>query len=127
MVTSWNFPPSFARISKAVRMTNEDNDILQSVSILLNTAPGERFLVPKYGFDWSELLFESANGLSNTIFNSEYLRQRLSDTFAIFESRVELASVIITPEAHEGKVALELLLKVKTTGKELYLQQNFNA
>lgn len=127
MPASWNFPPSFAQADEATRMTDEDSDILQSIQVLLNTAPGERFLVPEYGFDWSELLFEPANGLSNTIFNPEYLRHRLGDTFAVFEPRVELANVIVTPEPHEGRVSLELLLKVKATGKDLWLHQNITA
>lgn len=127
MTTSWNFPPSFARANEATDMTNEDSDILQSVNVLLNTAPGERFLVPEYGFDWSDLLFEPANGLSNTLFNAEYLRQRLGDTLAVFEPRVELTSVDVTPKAHEGQVSLELLLRVKATGKELWLHQSITA
>lgn len=124
MNMSWNFPPNFDRVDDTARMTDDDSDILQSIHVLLNTAPGERFLVPEYGFDWSELLFEPASGLSNTIFNSEYLQQRLSDTFAVLEPRVDLAQIIVTPEPHEGTVVIELLLRVKATGKELFLKQS---
>ena len=122
MPPSWHFPPSFSKAADAVRLVSEAPDILQSVAMLLQTAPGERFLVPEYGFDWHELLFEPASGLSNTVFNPEYLRQRLGDVLAVFEPRAELLEVHPSGEPVEGKVTLDLVLRDKTTGKRLGFQ-----
>ncbi|WP_051257914.1 GPW/gp25 family protein [Desulfovibrio cuneatus] len=123
MNTSWLFPPSFNKSSDAARTVSEEPDIAQSVAILLQTAPGERFLLPEYGVDWHELLFEAAGGHSNSLFNPEYLKHRLGDTLAVFEPRVELEEVQVTGEPHEGKVTLDLVLRVKATGKLLRMEQ----
>ena len=123
MTTSWNFPPSFAKSPDAVQTVSEETDIAQSVAMLLQTTPGERFLVPEYGFDWHELLFEPVGGLSNSLFNPEYLKHRLGDMLAVFEPRVELEEVQVAGEAHEGKVTLDLVLRVKSTGKLLRVEK----
>lgn len=97
-------------------------DIEQSVRILLGTTPGERHLEPEYGFDWSGLLFEPANGLGNSVFNSEYLRQRLGDALAAFEPRAELEEAEVRAQSLEGKVAIDLLLRVKESGESLRVE-----
>lgn len=105
-------------------MVENEPDIAQSVQVLLLTTPGERFLVPDYGFDWNDLLFEPANGLSASIFNPEYLKQRLSGVFSVFEPRVDLEEVQVEAHGHEGRVNLDLVLRVKETGKLLRLEQS---
>ena len=45
----WSFPPEFDRQSLAVNMVSADADIAQSLTILLNTSPGERVMNPAYG------------------------------------------------------------------------------
>ena len=123
MNNSWISPPSFEKNSNAMRMVSEETDIAQSVATLLRTTPGERFLVPEYGFSWQELLFEPVGGQSNSLFNPEYLKRRLGDAFANFEPRVELEEVQISGEPHDGKVTLDLVLRVKSTGKLLRIEQ----
>ncbi|MFT4300895.1 MAG: GPW/gp25 family protein [Desulfovibrio sp.] len=123
MTPSWHFPLSFRKSSDATRTVSEEPDIAQSVGILLQTSPGERFLLPEYGFDWHELLFEASGGRSNSLFNPEYLKHRLGDTLAVFEPRVELEEVQVTGEPLEGKVTLDLVLRVKSTGKLLRMEQ----
>ena len=127
MNASWRFPPSFSKAHDAVRMVSDVPDIAQSVSILLQTTPGERFLAPEYGFDWSELLFEPAGGLSNTVFNAEYLKQRLGDALAAFEPRAEITDVTISGEPTEGRVTLDLSLRVKATGGLLQVRHTVGA
>lgn len=127
MNASWRFPPSFSKAGDAVRMVSDEPDIAQSVSILLQTMPGERFLASEYGFDWSELLFEPAGGLSNTVFNAEYLKQRLGDALAAFEPRAEIRDVAISGDPAQGKVTLDLSLRVKATGGLLQMRHTLGA
>lgn len=123
MIQSWSFPPSFYKAPDAVSMVRDEPDIAQSVRILLCTTPGERFLVPDYGFDWNDLLFEPVNGLSASIFNPEYLKHRLSSVLDMFEPRVDLEDVQVEAHSHEGKVNLDLVLRVRETGKRLRIIQ----
>src|SRR5207253_1272086 len=47
--TGWSFPPEFR--AGGVVMTDDEEDIRASLAVLFRTAPGERFLQPKYGLD----------------------------------------------------------------------------
>lgn len=116
---AWSFPPSFSRSAEGVRMKSGEADIEQSVRILLGTWPGERHLEPEYGFDWNDLLFEPGTGMGNSVFNPEYLLQRLGDALTAFEPRVELKEVDVQGEPHDGRVNIVLLLRVKESGRYL--------
>lgn len=54
----WSFPPSFDK-SGGVQLVAAEEDIRQSLQILLSTRLGERVLRPTYGCDLEELVFES--------------------------------------------------------------------
>lgn len=54
----WGFPPSFSRDTAQVGMVSAEEDIRQSLHILLSTAVGERIMVPGFGCDLSALLFQ---------------------------------------------------------------------
>lgn len=45
--TGWSFPPRFTR--RGVEMVSDEDDIRESLVILLTTAPGERTMRPDYG------------------------------------------------------------------------------
>ena len=42
--TGWSFPPAFDRESGSVEMVQEEEDIRQSLEILLSTSIGERVM-----------------------------------------------------------------------------------
>ena len=48
--TGWAFPPEFDHLSKAVRMVTEEEDLRESLTILLGTSPGERGVSRPEGF-----------------------------------------------------------------------------
>ncbi len=56
----WSFPPAFNPQSspKSVAMTAGLADIECSLHILLTTRPGERLMVPDFGCDLQDMLFE---------------------------------------------------------------------
>ncbi|MBD2199391.1 MULTISPECIES: GPW/gp25 family protein [Calothrix] len=57
--TGWGFPPTFDRASKGVKLVNAEDDIRQSLEILLSTNLGERVMQPTYGCNLHDLLFET--------------------------------------------------------------------
>jgi len=59
--TGWSFPPTFDRESGQVEMVSELVDIKQSLDILLSTSLGERVMVPDYGCNLDDYMFESLN------------------------------------------------------------------
>ena len=68
--TGWSFPPTFIRASRGVKMTSGEEDIDRSLEILLSTSLGERVMLPEYGANMEELLFEPIDtGLQTLIFD----------------------------------------------------------
>ena len=57
--TGWSFPPTFDKASRSVQLVSAEDDIWQSLYILLSTSLGERVMQPTYGCNLQELLFET--------------------------------------------------------------------
>lgn len=58
--TGWSFPVSFSK-GKGVAMVSADEDIRQSLRILLSTIPGERIFRNDYGCSICEWVFSKMN------------------------------------------------------------------
>jgi len=66
--TGWGFPPTFSNGSgKQLQMVSDEEDIKESLFILLHTIPGERLMLPEYGCNLRLLVFENID----TAFNNE--------------------------------------------------------
>lgn len=57
----WSFPPEFQRNQGEVKMCEGEEDIRSSLEILLSTRLGERVILPNYGCNLDELLFNPLN------------------------------------------------------------------
>ena len=55
----WSFPPTFDSELGTVQMLEYEADVASSLEILLGTMRGERIMVPHYGCNLDELIFES--------------------------------------------------------------------
>ena len=63
----WSFPPTFSRARGGVEMLEDEADIASSLEILLTTALGERTMLPQYGCNLDELVFESLDTRMKTL------------------------------------------------------------
>jgi uncharacterized protein len=59
--TGWAFPPEFDRNAGAVQMVSGEEDINQSLNILLSTSLGERVMQARYGCNLHDFVFEPLN------------------------------------------------------------------
>jgi Bacteriophage baseplate protein W len=109
----WKFPPEFDRQSKSVTLVSEEQDIKESLFILMSTRPGERVLQPEYGCDLSVLNFESINeGLINRA--SEIIH----DAVLHFEPRIILDDVSVsTKNMYDGVLEISLEYSIRKTNK----------
>jgi len=109
----WKFPPEFDRQSKSVTLVSEEQDIKESLFILMSTRPGERVLQPEYGCDLSVLNFESINeGLINRA--SEIIH----DAVLHFEPRITLDDVSVsTKNMYDGVLEISLEYSIRKTNK----------
>lgn len=56
--TGWSFPPAFNKSKAAARMVSDEEDIAESIFVILNTTPGERIMQPEFGCDLKRMVFE---------------------------------------------------------------------
>ncbi|MCE9667750.1 GPW/gp25 family protein [Myxococcus stipitatus] len=115
--TGWSFPPEFDSATGEARMLSDEDDIQSSLRILFGTAEGERFLVPKYGLDMHELLFEPMSTTMRT-----FLVDRVRLAILIHEPRIHLVSLDVTsPDPHEGTLKVSLEYEVRATNSRFNL------
>jgi hypothetical protein len=109
----WKFPPEFDKKSKSVTLVSEEQDIKESLFILMSTRPGERVLQPEYGCDLSVLNFESINeGLINTA------KEIIHSAVLNFEPRIILEDVFVsTGRMYDGVLEISLEYTIRKTNK----------
>ena len=113
--TGWSFPPSFG--PAGVQMTSNEADIDQSLRILFGTAPGERFLEPKYGIDMRELIFEPLSTTLRTL-----VIDRVRTAILIYEPRIKLLNLEIkNPDPNQGTLAILVEYEVRSTNSRFNL------
>lgn len=107
----WSFPPTFNRTSGGVTMLEAEADIASSLEILLSTAPGERTMLPRYGCNLQELVFENLDTRMKTL-----MADKVESAILYHEPRVELESVRLDDSLEfEGVVLIEVIYRVKAT------------
>jgi hypothetical protein len=84
----WSFPPVFLKTTKEPEMVSDEEDIRQSLEILLATEIGERFLQPLYGCNLDRFVFEPMNATVST-----ELRLTVKRAIDLFEPRIKLISI----------------------------------
>lgn len=85
--TGWSFPPEFS-IRAGVRMVSAEEDIRQSLVIVLATAPGERVMRPAFGAGIKQQVYESINETTITI-----LKDTIKRAILFFEPRVVVEAI----------------------------------
>lgn len=83
--TGWKFPPTFDKAAKRVRLVSAEEDICESLQILLSTSLGERVMQPTYGCNLDELLFEP---LSPTVASN--IKELVRTAILYHEPRIRL-------------------------------------
>ena len=107
----WSFPPTFNRDRGGVEMLEEEADIASSLEILLTTAPSERTMVPQYGCNLDELVFESLDTRMKTL-----MADKIESAILYYEPRIELEGVRLDDTRElEGVVLIEVTYRVKST------------
>ncbi len=109
--TGWSFPPSFDLNTRNVEMVSEEEDIRQSLNILLSTSLGERAMQPKYGCNLNDYLFEPLN---STVIG--YIKDLVEHAILYYEPRIIAEKIEVTAqesmEIIEGRftIAIEYLI-----------------
>jgi len=107
----WGFPPEFNKLDHTVQMVSKEQDIEESLRILLSTAPGERTMHPNYGCGIHEIVFETMDESMVT-----YTRELIRKAVLKYEPRITLNSVLVNVEsALDGILYIQLNYTIRTT------------
>jgi phage baseplate assembly protein W len=113
----WKFPVGVNPTTGRIAMSELEQDIRESIRIILGTAPGERVMRPEFGCGIHELVFSALNRATLGLFES-----RVRESINQFEARVEILNLdISTREADRGKLAIELSCRIRDTNSEFNL------
>ncbi|MEO8862518.1 MAG: GPW/gp25 family protein [Ginsengibacter sp.] len=109
--TGWSFPPAFNNVPSGVLMSSDEADIQLSLQILLSTRKGERVMLPDYGCNLDEMLFEPMTTTFKT-----YISEMVKTAIIYYEARITLNSLTVDDSREtEGIIALGIDYTVKTT------------
>ena len=109
--TGWSFPPEFSQVQDGVDTTSDELDIQKSLEILLATRKGERVMLPDYGCNLDEMVFEPMTTTFKT-----YMREMIRTAIIFYEARINLNSVTIDDSReNEGVISIALDYTIRTT------------
>ena len=111
--TGWSFPPEFHRRAGTlgVNLVAADDDIRESLYILLSTRPGERVMQPDYGCGLHGRVFDSITERAIT-----QIKDLIERAVLHYEPRITLDGIDInTDEALDGVLKIQLDYTVRQT------------
>jgi phage baseplate assembly protein W len=103
----WAFPPTFNKSTGTVEIVSDEEDIRQSLHILLSTSLGERVMQPDYGCNLQDYVFESLN--STTI---GYIKERVANSILYYEPRIVVEQIEVTSEGSDDNLEGRFLIKI---------------
>lgn len=117
----WAFPPAFSGGGAQVAMVEGEDDIEQSLAILLATRRGERVMQPDFGCDLNEFLFaEITPSLVGQV------RDLVAGAILNHEPRIRLEEVDISDaRAGEGLLVITVDYTVRATNSRFNLVYPF--
>ena len=109
-------------------MVSQDEDIRESLEILLSTSPGERVMNPAYGCGLKLMIFENISESTITEITDVIERAIL-----FFEPRITLDSIDVnTEDMYGGLIKIQLNYTIRTTNSRsnmvypFYFQEGMN-
>jgi phage baseplate assembly protein W len=93
----WAFPPAFSPELGTVETVEKEEDIRQSVRIILGTIPGERIMFPTFGCGIRMFVFES-----NDPTNLSMLKDSIYDALLFNEPRIKLDRIDILDDTQNN-------------------------
>ena len=111
--SGWGFPPEFTKLGDCIqtKMSSNEEDIRESLVLLLSTRPGERIMQPAYGCGIHALVYEVLNESTVT-----EIVDMIERAILFFEPRIKLESIDVEEESEdEGRLLLQLNYFIRTT------------
>ena len=111
--SGWGFPPEFTKFGDSIttKISSNDEDIKESLNLLLSTRLGERIMQPAYGCGIHALVYEVLNESMVT-----EIIDMIERAILFFEPRIVLDNIdVIEEQLGQGKLLLNLSYRVRST------------
>ena len=109
----WAMPVELDARTGRVASVAYEEDIRQSIRIILETAPGERLMRPNFGCGINEMMFTVLD--TTTI---EQIRSLVEEALVRCEARIEVLAVNIDEDATvRGELLIEIDYRVRKTNQ----------
>jgi uncharacterized protein len=106
----WTFPPKIDPQGR-ISLTNESNELDQSIQIILTTSPGQRVMRPTFGCRLQELVFAPNNSQT-----AAQARRYVEEALGMWEPRIRLLNVSVGPDPDDAARLLIIIeYEVKAT------------
>ncbi len=111
--TGWSFPPEFNKSSRTARMVSSEEDIMQSIWLILSTRKGERLINPDFGCGIHDLVFEEIDtGITFQV------KDQVRMAILYFEPRIDLHDIEVKIDQQlVGRINIHLNFTIKTVNK----------
>ena len=111
----WSFPFRWDGSTGAVAMSAHEDNIRESMSIILGTRPGERQMLPEFGCRIHEIMY-TPNSAANASLVAYHVRHALER----WEPRIDVVQVTAEPKM-DGRLDVKVRYTVKSTQTEQVL------
>lgn len=116
----WGFPVTFSRSNNGVNMLEAEDDIQNSLEVLLSTALGERVMQPDYGCNVDKLLFEPLDRTFST-----FLTDQIRTSVLANEPRIVLEHIDYIVDNPGGRIDISLDYTIIATNSRANLVYPF--
>ncbi|MEM7296359.1 MAG: GPW/gp25 family protein [Pseudomonadota bacterium] len=107
----WSFPPALDPATGRAVMVSAEDDIVESLRILISTRPGERIMQPDYGCRLSDLVFEPMGEETET-----QVETTIRQAILFFEPRITAEEIeVSTQDWLEGHLSVRIEYRVIQT------------
>jgi phage baseplate assembly protein W len=109
----WAYPVATDPLIGDVAMVRYDRDVRQAIRIILETAPGERMMRPRFGCGIHNLVFEEINSTTLTA-----MEAAVREALVTYEPRIELLDVTVDPlRSLDGLLVIGIKYRVRRTNQ----------
>lgn len=107
----WSFPVELDAKGSDVAVAAYEEDIRQSIRIILETTPGERVMRPDFGSGLKAMVFEPANYTTLAL-----VKQRVEQALVLWEPRIDVREVKVTINAAmRNRIDIDIGYEVRAT------------
>ena len=117
----WKFPVTVEAKAGRISMSEYEQDIKESIWIILSTSKGERVMRPDFGCGIHDLIFAPINTTTVNL-----VENTVREALTLWEPRIELIKVEASAErSDEGKLLVSIDYRVRVTNNRFNLVYPF--